>query len=101
MTIKKQIPTIPISVAPFNEGAMVGMPKALKAMWTNLSKGQLHLIYFFRWIRPLRFRDRARSSVYFEVGCLTPPLTSCCVRTNVKNVPIGAFFVGGQSIKCD
>ena len=42
MTIKKQIPTIPISVAPFNEGAMVGMPKALKAMWTNLSKGQLH-----------------------------------------------------------
>jgi len=47
MTIKKQIPTIPISVAPFNEGAMVGTPKALKAMWTNLSKDQLHLIYFF------------------------------------------------------
>ena len=26
---------------------MVGTPKALKAMWTNLSKDQLHLIYFF------------------------------------------------------
>jgi len=94
MTIKKQIPTIPISVAPFNEGVMVGMPKALKAMWTNLSKGQLHLIYFFRWIRPLRFRDRARSSVDLEVGRLTPLLTSCCVRANVKNAPIGAFFIG-------
>ena len=70
---------------------MVGMPKVLKAMWTNLSKGQLHLIYFFRWIRPLRFRDRARSSVYFEVGCLTPPLTSCCVRTNVQTSRSGRF----------